>query len=106
MTIITQHTPNNEKLNTIIEKMKVLGVPIIKAFRDSCGQILSLEGSHRIAAAHALGLVPKIEFLALDDDVTDVQDYVNWPASGDTVAEIFEEMKMYWWDCEDCTYEF
>ena len=106
MTIITQHTPDEEKLKKIIEKMKILGAPTIKMFRDCFNNILSLEGSHRIAAAHALGLVPKIEFLALDDDVTDVQDYENWPARGDTVAEIFEEMKMYWWDWETCTYEF
>ena len=102
MTIIAPHAPDADKLVGVIEEMKALGRPIIHAAWYQ-GTLLALEGSHRLAAAHALGMTPKVIVLGDDDvfdhDFQDVQNDV-------TVLELIEELCERYWDWEVSEYEF
>ena len=56
-TIYAIHAPEGAKLMQVIAEMKVMGAPTIQVV--DCGDhYMALEGSHRLAAAHALGLTP------------------------------------------------
>jgi hypothetical protein len=70
MNIILPHTEfDADKLEAVKAEMLVLGAPVIKAV--NCGEhYVALEGSHRIRAAQALGLVPEIEEVEYSDEVT------------------------------------
>jgi hypothetical protein len=51
------HPPAQDRLAGVIAEMQILGAPIIEVV--DCGDhYQALEGSHRLAAAAALGLVP------------------------------------------------
>lgn len=61
MKIVTINPINTEHLEHVIEQMRSLGVPKIKAvWIEDMGLYVALEGTHRIAAAKALGLTPEI----------------------------------------------
>lgn len=48
-------------LALVSAQMAVLGAPVLRAFFDpSTGAWLAREGSHRLRAAHRLGLVPRL----------------------------------------------
>jgi hypothetical protein len=67
-TIITINHPDKDHLETVIAEMRALGAPAIRAIADEFNNVIvALEGSHRIAAAKALGLVPVLKMLADDD---------------------------------------
>ncbi|MFM7011394.1 MAG: hypothetical protein ACKO0Z_19050 [Betaproteobacteria bacterium] len=67
-TIIAPHNTESAKLASVIAEMQVLGAPTIKAV--DCGDYwLALEGSHRIAAAQQLGLIPTIDAYSYSDTV-------------------------------------
>lgn len=58
-------------LAAVIEEMRSLGAPTIRAIWDEAyGNWVALEGCHRIRAAKALGLIPKIEEVEYDEDKT------------------------------------
>lgn len=61
MTIYLLHDHyDNKHLNSVKEKMKVLGAPTVRAVFD--GEVYgAVEGCHRIRAAKDLGLTPIIE---------------------------------------------
>ena len=59
-------------LAAVIEEMKTLGAPVIKAVWMECyGHYAALEGCHRIRAAKALGLVPEIEDVEYSDELVE-----------------------------------
>jgi len=73
-------------LADVIEEMKTLGAPTIKAVWMECyGHWAAIEGSHRIRAAAALGLTPEIEEVAYSDDPCDVD--------GMTVADVADRSR-------------
>lgn len=92
MNLILPHSHFDQKhLEEVISEMKIKGVPIIKAVDTGEGVWVALEGSHRIRAAKALGLVPVIEEIEysedlMTDDVIPGQYQDNW-----TIAEIVDK---------------
>jgi hypothetical protein len=67
--------------------MRVLGPPTIRVV--DCGDhYQALEGSHRLAAAHTLGITPRLLIYA-QDELIDISCYdwfdpANWAAGADT----------------------
>lgn len=61
MTIIIPNETNTRQLCHVAAKMRSLGPPAIRAtWSDYLCAWIALEGSHRLTAAHALGLRPII----------------------------------------------
>jgi len=91
MTIYTMHPVNSEHLADVIETMKALGSPEIKACFDG-EAYWALEGSHRIAAAHALGLVPVIIEVDPEDVIfnADIESNDLRPGGYYTAQEIYD----------------
>lgn len=55
----------------VIESMRTLGAPVIRAVRAECyGGWVAIEGSHRLYAAQQLGLTPEIEEIPYDEEST------------------------------------
>jgi len=66
-----------------------MGAPTIRAYYDGeCYQ--AIEGSHRLAAAYSLGLVPHIVEITIDDIVEHDMDDVR----GNTVNDILTYLEM------------
>ena len=58
-------------LAKVTDEMRSLGAPVVKAvWMEVYDAWVALEGSHRIRAALALGLVPQIEEIEWSDTVT------------------------------------
>ncbi|MET4683670.1 hypothetical protein [Brevundimonas faecalis] len=70
MNIILPHADYDaDHLAKVIEEMKVLGAPTIKAV--DCGEhYVALEGSHRIRAAQALGMEVIIDEIEYSETIT------------------------------------
>jgi hypothetical protein len=87
MMIYAIHAPEADKLAHVIEQMCSLGSPSIEVV--DCGDYyMALEGSHRLAAAHELGLTPVL-VVRSKDEMLDVSRYdwyegANWAAGGET----------------------
>ncbi len=95
-TIYAIHAPVAEKLETVQREMETLGAPTIRVV--NCGDhYMALEGSHRLAAAHALGLEPQLIVFEQDEmlDITqfDWFDESNWVETtyqaGEVAGELF-----------------
>lgn len=75
--------------------MQILGAPKIAVV--DCGDYYqALEGSHRLAAAHRLGLVPTL-IVCAQTDLIDVRDYdwydsANWSGERYTAGEVAGEL--------------
>lgn len=68
MDIILLHDVDEEHLAEVTESMMEQGAPTIHAIWDPCYDAwVALEGTHRIAAAHKLGLTPEIDEVEYDD---------------------------------------
>lgn len=94
-TIYTIHAPNAEKLEMIKSQMLALGCPTIRVV--DCGDyMMALEGSHRVAAAHALGLKPDLVVFAQDDEIDittyDWYDSANWAGTSYLAGEVAGEL--------------
>lgn len=76
-------------LTAVIEEMKTLGAPTVKAVWMECyGHFAALEGCHRIRAAKALGLVPEIEEVEYSDELVEgMQDDVTVEQIADSSNE-------------------
>lgn len=60
ITIIAKHAPYDDgHLGSVMREMERRGAPTIRCLQFA-GRWYALEGSHRLAAAHALGLAPRI----------------------------------------------
>lgn len=58
-------------LYRVVEEMKTLGTPTLKAVWMECWGIwCALEGCHRLRAAAILGITPEIEEVPFDDTTT------------------------------------
>ena len=96
MNIYAIHAPFAEKLANVMAEMETLGAPTLRVV--DCGDhFMALEGSHRLAAAHALGLEPTLIVFDQDDDL-DLTDYdwfdaAHWGetrcAAGEIAGELF-----------------
>ena len=70
-TVIAINKTDPDHLADVMEAMRVAGAPTIRAIRDEThGIVLALEGSHRLAAAKALGLDPVFVMLGDDDMIS------------------------------------
>ncbi len=72
MTIITCNEINENHLNKVTKQMKTIGAPTVRAIYD--GEIYyAIEGSHRLMAAHELGIIPEIAEIEYSDEIITVQ---------------------------------
>ena len=70
MRIFAINAPEPEHLVEVLEDMKRLGAPTIKAvWMEVWATYVALEGSHRLAAAKQLGLTPIIDEVEYDEHV-------------------------------------
>jgi hypothetical protein len=86
MVIFAIHPPEPERLEKVTREMRLLGPPTIRVV--DCGdRYQALEGSQRLAAAHALGVAPRLVIYAQDEliDISyyDWYDPANWAAGAD-----------------------
>jgi hypothetical protein len=95
-TVYAIHAPFADRLEAVKAEMATLGAPTIRVV--DCGDFLmALEGSHRLAAAAALGLTPEFVVFAQDDeiDITQFDWYepANWAETrypaGEVAGELF-----------------
>ena len=83
-------------LARVIAQMRELGVPRIRAI--DCGDhFVALEGSHRLAAASLLGLIPEI-IVFHSDELIEVCEFgwyaaARWPNTVYPPAEIARELR-------------
>lgn len=86
-TIYAINTTDPDKLAHVIREMRSLGAPTIEVV--DCGDYyMALEGSHRLAAAHKLGIAPKL-VIHEQDEILDISRYdwyagACWAADGRT----------------------
>lgn len=72
MTIVTNNKVNKDHLKMVKSEMNTLGAPSVRAIYD--GEIyFALEGSHRLMAAHELGLTPIIDEIEYSDETIRLQ---------------------------------
>jgi hypothetical protein len=95
MMIYAIHAPEADKLAAVVEQMRILGAPTIRAV--DCGDfMMALEGSHRLAAAAELGLEPVLEIYDQDDEIDitvhDWYDSANWGGERYTAGEVAGEL--------------
>lgn len=95
MMIYTIHAPEDEKLEAVKAEMRALGAPVIRVV--NCGDYyMALEGCHRIAAAHALGIDPELVIYEQGDDlditVFDWFDAANWAGTVYPAGEVAGEL--------------
>lgn len=61
ISIVAVNATDEEHLECVTRQMVSLGVPAIRAiWSETYGLWFAIEGSHRLAAAHNLGLVPEV----------------------------------------------
>ena len=64
--IYAKHEPyKNGHLEKVLNEMIVKGPPTIKCI-DYRNRLYAIEGSHRLAAAHYLGMVPSVDLVSQD----------------------------------------
>lgn len=94
-TIYAIHGTDDTKLAEVAAQMLVMGRPTIEVV--DCGDYYqALEGSHRLAAAKALGIAPDLIIHDQDEliniDGFDWFDRANWPETAYTAGEIAGEL--------------
>lgn len=94
-TVYAIHAPDADKLGEVTNEMLTLGAPVIRVV--DCGDYyMALEGSHRLAAAHALGLMPTLHILDQEDSVDisgyDWFDACNWAETEYLAGEVASEL--------------
>jgi hypothetical protein len=93
--IYTIHGVDAEKLESVKAEMSTLGAPKIRVV--DCGDhYVALEGTHRLHAAHALGLTPELVILGQEDvvDITSFDWYesANWAETAYSAGEVAGEL--------------
>jgi hypothetical protein len=68
-TIYALHDTDASKLAAVIREMQQLGAPTVRVV-DCADYYMAIEGTHRLAAAAALGIAPNFEVLEQDDMVS------------------------------------
>ena len=70
--IWAKHLPyTNGHLGKVYNEMQLTGPPTIRVVQDSIGDLVAVEGSHRICAAHDMGLPLKVILLKPDCEGAD-----------------------------------
>lgn len=94
-TVYAIHKPSPEKLAEVTAQMREMGAPKLEVV--ACGDhFMALEGSHRLAAAQALGIVP--EFVVHEqDDMLEISRFdwyepMNWDRTEYTAGEVAGEL--------------
>ena len=92
MQIVTLNKADPAHLAAVIEQMRKLGAPSIACIKDEGTRVwVALEGSHRVAAAKALGLVPEIVEYEYDGDAM-LSDYVELDADNYSIEALFDNL--------------
>lgn len=80
-TVYAIHGTDAAHLEQVKAEMETLGAPVIRVV--DCGDYyMALEGSHRLAAAHQLGISPELVVYDQDDEI-DLREF-DWFASDTT----------------------
>ena len=100
MRIYSIHAPDTDHLASVIAEMRKLGRPTIEVV--DCGDYYqALEGSHRLAAAQALGLTPELIIHEQGDPIdVDAYDWGQenvWPEESYTAGEIAGHLFSAWY---------
>ncbi|HEX5321482.1 MAG TPA: hypothetical protein VFW46_20160 [Stellaceae bacterium] len=95
MMIYTIHAPTDDHLEEVKTEMTTLGRPSIRVV--DCGDYyMALEGSHRVAAAHALGVEPELVIYEQADEIDitvfDWFDRANWAETVYSAGEVAGEL--------------
>lgn len=89
------HAPETAHLDAVKADMLRLGAPTIRVV-DCSDYYMAIEGSHRLAAAHALGIMPVLEVIEQDDviDISDEDwyDACNWTETAYPAGEVAGEL--------------
>ena len=89
------HGPETQKLAFVKAIMGEVGAPTIKVV-NCTDYYMALEGSHRLAAAHALKITPVFEVYEQDDllkiESFDWYDECNWAETEYTAGEVAGEL--------------
>jgi hypothetical protein len=81
MTIVTMNQTDENHLAKVKAEMQELGAPTIRAIYD--GEIYwAIEGSHRLVAAHELGIEPQI----IDIEYSDEEIVIQWDGQETTLV--------------------
>lgn len=90
MKLVTLHNHfDQEHLDAVVAKMKVLGAPTIRCFDLGFdGLIQAIEGTHRIRACEILGLQPVLEFVGPNAAIANLN--LDWDGAVDitTVSQL------------------
>jgi len=70
--------PIKSHLKSVVEYMEKHGSPTIRVYEYDSGIYYALEGSHRLAAAKILNMVPVLLVMDLEDSVEDFVDVDRW----------------------------
>jgi hypothetical protein len=95
MMIYAIHAPEADKLQAVKTEMRALGAPALRVV--DCGDYyMALEGSHRLAAAHDLGISPELVIYEQDEDLDisgfDWYDSANWAETVYRAGEVAGEL--------------
>lgn len=99
VTVYAIHEPDPTHLADVMAAMRTWGAPNIDVV--ACGDhYRALDGSHRLAAAHALGVVPKLRVIQQDTRIDvrwyDWYDSANWPntevLAGEVIGELHDDV--------------
>ena len=86
MALDAMHRVDIEHLAEVIEAMRTLGAPTIRAI-DVGDRLLAIEGTHRLEAAARLGLTPIIEVVEAVPSDSDVDDGAFAGEPAETIRE-------------------
>ena len=86
MALDAMHGLDAKHLRKVIEAMRTLGAPAIRAI-DVGDRLLAIEGTHRLEAAARLGLTPIIEVVETVPSDSDVDDGAFAGAPAETIRE-------------------
>lgn len=71
MDVVLMHAHFDEQhLVKVMDEMRTLGAPVIRAVHIDGSLWVALEGCHRLRAAEKLGLVPVLDEVELSDEIT------------------------------------
>lgn len=95
MMIYAIHRPFADKLELVKNEMLRRGAPVLRVV--NCGDhYMALEGSHRLAAAHDIGIKPELVIFEQDDDIEisgyDWFDAANWSGTIYPAGEVAGEL--------------
>lgn len=94
MKLYTIHPPLEEKMPRIIKEVKKLGVPQIRVV-DCVDHYMAIEGTHRLAACHKMGIAPELIVLRWRDlvDIDSLDIHYGSPGNAYIAIEITADLR-------------